>query len=94
MAATESGPPALQLYVPVHPAARGGQGLEVVVRDVLAHLPAQRLPGLVWWGARYVVRGLCVAARTRNRDRALWAVFRPLELIAYELGRKRSNLRP
>src|SRR6185312_565966 len=45
MAAAESGPPALAHYVPVHPAARGGQGLEVMVRDVLPDLPAQRLPG-------------------------------------------------
>ena len=69
----------------------GGAWLE---REYPGALPAQRLPGLLWWGLRYLVRGLCVAARTRDRDRALWAVFRPLELIAYELGRKRSNLRP
>ena len=69
----------------------GGAWLE---REYPGSLPAQRLPGLLWWGLRYLVRGLCIAARTRNRDRALWAVFRPLELIAYELGRRRSNLRP
>ena len=69
----------------------GGAWLD---REYPGALPAQRLPGLLWWGARYLVRGLCVAARTRNRDRALWAFFRPLELIAYELGRTRSNLRP
>ena len=69
----------------------GGAWLE---REYPGALPAQRLPGLLWWGVRYLVRGLCAAARRRSRDRALWAVFRPLELIAYELGRSRSNLRP
>jgi GT2 family glycosyltransferase len=69
----------------------GGAWLE---REYPGSLPAQRLPGLLWWGLRYMVRGLCVGARTRSRDRALWAFFRPLELIAYELGRRRSNLRP
>jgi mycofactocin glycosyltransferase len=69
----------------------GGAWLD---REYPGALPAQRLSGLLWWGARYLTRGLCVAARTRDRDRALWAVVRPLELIAYELGRKRSNLRP
>jgi GT2 family glycosyltransferase len=69
----------------------GGAWLE---REYPGSLPAQRLPGLLWWGVRYLVRGVCVAARTRSRDRALWAFFRPLELIAYEFGRRRSNLRP
>jgi transposase len=69
----------------------GGAWLD---REYPGSLPPQRLPGLVWWGTRYLVRGLCTAVRTRNRDRALWAVFRPLELIAYELGRRRTNLRP
>jgi len=69
----------------------GGAWLD---REYPGALPAQRLPGLVWWGVRYLVRGLAMAARQRNRDRALWACFRPLELIAYELGRSRSNLRP
>src|SRR5262249_33409334 len=45
MAAAWSGRFTLGQYVPVRPAARAGQGLEVVVRDVLADLPAERLPG-------------------------------------------------
>ena len=55
--------------------------------------PGRRLPGLLWWGARHAVGGLFAAARTRDRDRALWAVFEPVELIAHELGRWRSNER-
>ena len=69
----------------------GGAWLD---REYPGALPAQRLPGLLWWGARYLAHGLFVAARTGDRDRALWAVFRPLELIAFELGRRRSNFRP
>lgn len=54
-------------------------------------LPPRRRPGLVWWGVRTAVRGLATAARTRDRDRALWAIFDPLEQLTYEFGRSRSN---
>jgi mycofactocin glycosyltransferase len=54
----------------------------------------RRLPGLLWWGARTAVRRLWVAARTRDRDQLLWAVFEPLELVVHELGRGLSNERP
>lgn len=55
--------------------------------------PGRRLPGLVWWGVRTAVAGLIAAARSRDRDRALWATLEPVELIAHELGRWRSNER-
>lgn len=52
--------------------------------------PRRRLPGLTLWGLRTAARGL---ARARNRDAALWAVMEPLELIAWEVGRRLSNER-
>jgi mycofactocin glycosyltransferase len=62
-------------------------------REYKGSFPARRLPGLVWWGIRTAVRGLASAARTRDRDKALWALFHPLEQIAYEVGRSFSNER-
>jgi hypothetical protein len=56
--------------------------------------PARRRPGLVWWGIRTAASGLAGAARTRDRDRALWAVFEPVEAVAYEFGRSLPNERP
>jgi len=56
--------------------------------------PPRRLPGLLWWAVRYSCRHLTVAARRRDRDRAVYAVLRPLELILLELGRHLSNERP
>jgi GT2 family glycosyltransferase len=56
--------------------------------------PARRRPGLVWWGVRRSLRGVTEAARSRSRDRLLWAVFEPLELITFEFGRSLPNERP
>ena len=56
--------------------------------------PPRRLPGLVWWGARTGARRLARAARTRDRDDVLWALFEPLELIVHELARPLPNERP
>jgi glycosyltransferase involved in cell wall biosynthesis len=56
--------------------------------------PARRRPGLVWWGIRTAVKGLASAARSRDRDKALWAVFEPLEHITFEFGRSLPNERP
>ena len=56
--------------------------------------PSRRLPGLLWWGLRSASTGLVRAARARNRDAALWALFEPLELIVHELGRWLPNERP
>lgn len=57
-------------------------------------LPARRRPGLVWWGARTAVRGLIAAVRSRDRDQALWALFEPVEVLAWEFGRSLPNERP
>ena len=56
--------------------------------------PARRRPGLVWWGVRFAVSGVMSAARKRDRDAALLAVFDPLEQISYEFGRSLPNERP
>ena len=55
--------------------------------------PARRRPGLVWWAARHAVAGLLAAARHRDRDAALRAIFDPLEQLAYEFGRSLPNRR-
>ena len=57
-------------------------------------VPRKRRPGLVWWGLRFSVSGLLKAAWRRDRDGAIWAVFDPLENIAYEFGRSLRNDRP
>ncbi|HEX5909875.1 MAG TPA: glycosyltransferase family 2 protein [Thermoleophilaceae bacterium] len=56
-------------------------------------VPAKRWPGFVWWMARYTATGLARAARDRDPDRALVAILEPLDNLAYELGRSRSNER-
>jgi len=56
--------------------------------------PARRRPGLIWWGVRTVAGGLLSAARTRDRDRAVWALIEPLDDVVFELGRSVSNERP
>jgi len=68
----------------------GGAWLE---REYPGALPARRRPGLTWWGLRTAARGLVAALRYRDRDRALWAVFEPLEHLSYEYGRSLSNVR-
>jgi glycosyltransferase involved in cell wall biosynthesis len=57
-------------------------------------LPARRRPGLTWWALRTAARGLTGAIQSRDRDQALWAVFYPLELLVWELGRSLPNERP
>ena len=56
--------------------------------------PAHRKPGLLWWALRTCAKGLLSAARTRDRDAVVWAVFEPLEVVAYEFGRLLPNERP
>lgn len=69
----------------------GGSWLE---REYPGASPPRRLPGLVWWSVRTGARRLARAARTRDRDDVLWALFEPLELIVHELARPLSNERP
>ena len=69
----------------------GGAWLD---REYPGSVPARRRPGLVWWGVRTAAKGLTSAARSRDRDEALWAVLHPVELIAYEFGRSLRNEQP
>lgn len=71
-----------------------GAGAAWIQRAHPGSSPPRRLPGLVWWGTRVALRGLLTAARRRDRDRALWAVLEPLELVVHELGRSLPNERP
>ena len=50
--------------------------------------------GLIRWALRAGLGGLVNAARRRDRDAAILAVFRPLEALAWELGRLLPNERP
>jgi mycofactocin glycosyltransferase len=71
-----------------------GAGAAWIAREYPGTFPARRRPGLVWWGVRTAARGLVSAARSRDRDKALWAVFEPLEQLTVEFGRSLSNERP
>lgn len=71
-----------------------GAGGAWLHREHPGSIPPRRRPGLIWWGVRTAATGLVTAARTRDRDCALWAVFEPLEHISYELGRSLSNAPP
>lgn len=68
----------------------GGAWLE---RRYPGSFPARRRPGLVWWAVRAMASGLISAARRRDRDKAVWAVFLPLEELSFEFGRSLSNQR-
>jgi mycofactocin glycosyltransferase len=56
--------------------------------------PPRRRRGVIWWAIRSATRGLAAAARSRDRDTALWAVFEPLEALLWEFGRSLPNERP
>ena len=71
-----------------------GAGAAWLAREYPGAFPARGRPGLAWWGVRHVTRGLAQAVRSRDRDRALWAVFDPLELLSHEFGRSLPNERP
>jgi GT2 family glycosyltransferase len=71
---------------------RHGAGAAWLARRYPGAFPARRHP--VLWGVHRVVTGLVGAAISRDRDRALWAVFEPLEHLSVELGRLLPNQRP
>jgi mycofactocin glycosyltransferase len=74
--------------------ATHGAGGAWIDRHYPGASPPRRRLGLIWWGLRTMVAGLAAAARTRDRDRALWALFEPIEAVAYEFGRSLPNERP
>lgn len=69
----------------------GGAWLD---RQYPGSVPRKKRPGLLWWAVRFAVKGLLRAGRARDRDKAILAVFDPLELISYEFGRSLKNQRP
>lgn len=71
-----------------------GAGAAWLDREYPGAFPPRRRPGLVWWGIRHAATGLAAAARERDRDKALWALFEPLEHLAHEFGRSLPNERP
>lgn len=71
-----------------------GAGGAWVHRIYPGSVPLVGRPGLVWWAVRSFAGGLVAATRRRDRDAAILAVFRPLETLAWELGRLLPNERP
>jgi hypothetical protein len=69
----------------------GGAWLE---RNYPGSVPPARGLGLTWWAVRTSARGLLTAARSRDRDRAVVALFEPLQALAFEFGRSLPNERP
>jgi glycosyltransferase involved in cell wall biosynthesis len=57
-------------------------------------VPLVGRPDWLRWAVRTSVGGLLEAARRRDRDAALLALLRPLEALAWELGRLLPNQRP
>ncbi len=72
---------------------RHGAGAAWLDRRYPGVYPARRRPGLVWWAVRHMTKGLLAAARSRDRDKAVWAVFEPVEQLAVEFGRSLPNER-
>ncbi len=70
-----------------------GAGGAWISRTYPGSLQLARGPGLAAWAVRQTAVGLITAIRRRDRDAALYAIFRPLEALAWELGRRRSNER-
>lgn len=71
-----------------------GSGGAWLNREYPGSVPARGgLPGLTWWGLRTAVKGLATAARSRDRDAAIWALFEPLEVVVWEIGRSLPNER-
>jgi GT2 family glycosyltransferase len=71
-----------------------GAGGAWISRTYPGSLRLARGPGLARWALEQTAAGLLSAARRRDRDTALYALFRPLEALAWEMGRLRSNERP
>jgi GT2 family glycosyltransferase len=71
-----------------------GAGGAWLARRYPGAFPARRRPGLAWWGVRTLVKGIVRAARERDRDAAVYALFEPLELLSFEFGRSLPNERP
>lgn len=71
--------------------AAGGAWLD---RHYPGSTPPRSGKGINWGRVREASVGLIAAARSRDRDRVLWAVFEPLEMLTWKLGRSLPNERP
>ncbi|HSO99112.1 MAG TPA: glycosyltransferase family 2 protein [Solirubrobacteraceae bacterium] len=73
--------------------ATWGAGGAWLARTYPGSVPLAGSRGLAWWAVRETIRGLYQAARRRDRDGAILAVLHPLDALAWQFGRSRSNLR-
>ena len=71
-----------------------GAGGAWIARRYPGSVPLIGRTGLARWAIRSMLAGLLDAARRRDRDAAIFAVMRPLEALAWELGRVLPNERP
>ncbi len=71
--------------------AAGGAWLD---RQYPGSTPPRSGRGINWGRVREASAGLIAAARSGDRDRVLWAVFEPLEMLTWKLGRSLPNERP
>lgn len=78
----------------IHQKAVHGSGGAWVARHYPGAFPARNRLGLSWWALRTLAAGLVRAAWTRDRDRAIWALYEPIEVLAFEFGRSLPNERP
>ena len=71
-----------------------GAGGAWLSRTYPGSLPLASGRGLLSWAVRSTAKELIAAARQRHRDAAIYALLRPLDALAWELGRLLSNERP
>jgi GT2 family glycosyltransferase len=71
--------------------AAGGAWLD---RHYPGSTPPRSGRGINWGRVREASAGLIAAARSGDRDRMLWALFEPLEMMTWKLGRSLPNERP
>ena len=71
-----------------------GAGGAWISRNYPGSLPLASGRGLVSWAARSTAKELIAAARRRDRDAVIYALLRPVDALAWELGRLLSNERP
>lgn len=74
-------------------AALHGAGGAWLDRAYPGSIPPRRRPGLIWWGIRFSAKGLIRAARARDRDVLIEAVYEPLWELSFEFGRSFSVVR-
>src|SRR5205807_5241647 len=71
-----------------------GAGGAWLNRTYPGSLPLTNARGLISWAVRSTAKELVAAARKRDRDAAIYALLRPVDALAWELGRLLSNERP